>query len=107
MNYTVKKFTVSDYILITSECKDVAKAVMLLDSKDKQEQAAAFADVIATALPQVVKIVSLATGVNEDDIKKIDDISIIIDVLAKIVDINDFLALKKTVFAKFQALKTN
>lgn len=102
---TIKKFTVGDYITITKDCDQVARSFMLLDSVEKTEQADAFAKIITTALPQVVQVISIATSSTKEEIEKIDDIEEIINYLFAIVEINNFLALKKRVVDKFKEIK--
>lgn len=103
---TMKKFTIDDYITITKECDQVARSFMLLDSVDKQEQADAFAKIITSALPQVVQVISIATGSTKEEIGKMDDIEEIINYLFGIVEINNFLSLKKRLVDRFKALKS-
>lgn len=101
----IKKFTVGDYITITKDCDEVARAFMLLDSKEKEEQAEAFAKIITRALPQVVQVIAIATSSTKEEVEKIDNIEEIVDYLFQIVEINNFLALKKRVVDKLKQIK--
>lgn len=100
--YTIRKFTIAEYADLAEKCSGILPLLESLEGEENQLES--LGKLVTKALPQMILAVSYATDKDIEEIKKIDDMDMFIDILLGVKQVNDFLVLKAAVQRLFSNL---